>query len=90
MNVLLDMTFNLTTMTVKVNAMKVIVATYFISVLVLFLITVLSVCLLLYVDIDECLNTSLCSDHCFNTEGSYHCDCPTGYALQPNQHSCEG
>ena len=25
-----------------------------------------------------------------NTEGSYHCDCFTGYVLHPNNHDCEG
>ena len=34
MSVLLDITFNLTTMTVKVNAVKVIVAKYFILLLI--------------------------------------------------------
>ena len=88
MTVLLDITFNLTTMTVKVNIMKVMIASYiFHIIMMLFLITVY---VYITIDIDECLNTSLCSDYCFNTEGSYHCNCSAGYTLQPNQHDCEG
>lgn len=31
-------------------------------------------------DINECLNTTLCSPGtCNNTEGSFMCNCPTGY-----------
>ena len=42
-------------------------------------------------DINECLdNNCTCSHHCINTEGSYHCECPPGYILQPNKHDCEG
>ena len=42
-------------------------------------------------DIDECRdNNGTCSHVCMNTEGSYHCDCFTGYALHPNNHDCEG
>lgn len=34
------------------------------------------------VDINECLNTTVCSNHthtCVNTEPSYHCNCKEGY-----------
>ena len=42
-------------------------------------------------DIDECVNNNgLCSNNCVNTVGSYYCECPAGYALQPNHHVCEG
>ena len=42
-------------------------------------------------DVDECLNNNdTCSHDCVNTEGSYYCECPTGYNLQPNKHDCEG
>ena len=82
------MTFNLTTMTVKVNTMKVIVATYVLhSSVMLFL---FKCAFIIIIDIDECLNTTLCSDYCVNTQGSYHCNCSAGYTLQPNQHDCEG
>lgn len=34
-------------------------------------------------DIDECStgNNFGCSHHCVNTDGSAHCSCPSGYAL---------
>ena len=42
-------------------------------------------------DINECLdNDGTCSHICNNTEGSYHCECPTGYLLQLDNHNCEG
>ncbi|RWS30180.1 hypothetical protein B4U80_04230 [Leptotrombidium deliense] len=51
------------------------------------------------VDIDECenpfnrsstrfLNTRLCMGHCRNTQGSYKCECPSGYRMGPDGHSC--
>ena len=40
-------------------------------------------------DINECLNNNgLCSHNCTNIVGSYYCECPDGYLLQPNQHDC--
>ena len=40
-------------------------------------------------DINECLEeTSGCSHNCDNTEGSYSCSCPTGYLLEPDNHTC--
>ena len=45
----------------------------------------------LLLDVNECLdNKGNCSDNCINTPGSYHCECPTGYILQPNKRDCEG
>ena len=42
-------------------------------------------------DVDECLdNNGSCSHDCINTEGSYYCECPAGYTLQPNKRNCEG
>lgn len=43
------------------------------------------------VDIDECVeSTSLCSQVCTNTQGSYNCSCADGYELQSDLVSCEG
>ena len=40
-------------------------------------------------DINECLdNNGMCSHTCVNTPGSYHCECPTDYILQPDNHNC--
>ena len=42
-------------------------------------------------DADECrYNNGNCSHICVNTTGSYYCECPPGYTLQPNQHDCQG
>ena len=42
-------------------------------------------CLLLYVDIDECLQgTTGCNQDCRNTEGSFVCTCHNGYQLHRN------
>ena len=36
----------------------------------------------IYLDINECLNdTHLCEHNCYNTNGSYVCDCQPGYQL---------
>ena len=45
----------------------------------------------LFTDINECAtNNGGCSQVCLNTEGSYSCDCYTGYELGPNNHTCKG
>ena len=45
----------------------------------------------LFTDVNECLDNNVtCSHNCVNTEGSYHCECFTGYILQPNKYNCEG
>ena len=42
-------------------------------------------------DINECLdNSGTCSHICHNTQGSYHCECPTGYLLKADNHTCQG
>ena len=36
----------------------------------------------IFADIDECSKgNSGCSHGCVNTNGSYHCTCPSGYGL---------
>ncbi|CAK9301387.1 unnamed protein product [Gordionus sp. m RMFG-2023] len=41
------------------------------------------------IDIDECLNTTLCEHSCSNTRGSYICQCKDGYRLNENKHNCD-
>ena len=42
-------------------------------------------------DIDECLiSNGGCSDSCVNMNGSYHCECNSGYHLIDDQHNCTG
>ena len=43
-------------------------------------------------DIDECANGSdECEEHCYNTIGSYSCNCTTpGYRLQSDGSACQG
>ena len=42
-------------------------------------------------DIDECSeNDDNCSQNCSNTIGSYQCSCNDGYALDSDQHNCNG
>ena len=45
----------------------------------------------LYIDIDECANngSSLCQQHCTNTEGSYNCSCGEWYILE-GPYNCTG
>ena len=55
-------------------------------------------CLLNYIlvhipeqDIDECAqNNGGCSQRCVNDDGSFHCECTSGYSLIGNGFSCEG
>ena len=42
-------------------------------------------------DIDECKEkTSVCSQDCNNTIGSYKCHCRYGFRLTNDSHTCEG
>ena len=48
-----------------------------------------NLCCYLLLDINECLNgTHLCEHNCYNTNGSYVCDCQPGYNLTNNGLSC--
>ncbi|XP_055859671.1 mucin-like protein isoform X2 [Biomphalaria glabrata] len=40
----------------------------------------------LCIDINECLNSSLCDQICVNTEGSYKCECKEGFTLSSSDH----
>lgn len=43
----------------------------------------------MYVDVNECdLGIDTCEHNCYNTEGSYKCDCDNGY--QMNDGHCSG
>ena len=40
-------------------------------------------------DHNECgENNGGCSHECVNMQGTYRCECPTGYTLQPNKRDC--
>ena len=42
-----------------------------------------------FVDIDECkLNVVRCEQECYNTEGSYFCECNDGYDMESNGYNC--
>ena len=42
-------------------------------------------------DIDECVqDNGGCSQRCVNNNGSFHCECTSGYSLIGNGFSCEG
>ena len=39
-----------------------------------------------FADLDECLtHNHKCSHTCHNTPGSYYCDCPPGFRLDPDE-----
>ena len=42
-------------------------------------------------DVNECaLGSDACNHDCVNTNGSYYCDCYTGYQPSSNQKYCIG
>lgn len=41
------------------------------------------------VEINECITEKPCDQLCFNTEGSYYCQCRDGFALQEDKQSCK-
>jgi hypothetical protein len=46
---------------------------------------------MLSVDVDECdKGTDMCSQNCYNNNGSHTCGCNVGHALNANGHSCDG
>ena len=53
---------------------------------------VLHFCVLLSVDINECASDAAnnCQQVCHNSEGSYTCECNSGYELEENGYTCEG
>ena len=48
--------------------------------------------LLTHIDINECSSdTHGCEQNCVNTDGSYHCECQSGYELrQRDKRTCKG
>lgn len=42
-----------------------------------------------YIDINECNGANDCSGTCYNTVGSYSCDCPEGKELGDDGVTCE-
>ena len=45
----------------------------------------------IYVEVNECEEgISGCQQLCNNSNGSYHCDCYSGYHLKEDRHMCEG
>ena len=50
-----------------------------------------SYCCSSLLDIDECaLGTDTCSQICRDTDGSYRCECNSGYALDADGRTCNG
>lgn len=46
---------------------------------------------LLSADVDECSTSGVCSDgRCVNTEGSFLCECETGFTTNPERTACLG
>ena len=42
-------------------------------------------------DVNECsINNGNCQDKCFNTYGSYSCQCRVGFKISEDQRSCQG
>lgn len=42
-------------------------------------------------DIDECtINNGGCDHNCTNINGSYYCNCSTGFLLDDDHHGCSG
>ena len=47
--------------------------------------------LLISLDIDECLsNSGGCAEFCYNSMGSFYCQCSTGHELTDNKLDCQG
>lgn len=44
----------------------------------------------LFADIDECINDPCINGQCINTDGSFRCECPMGYHLDISGVRCEG
>ena len=41
-------------------------------------------------DVNECATENgACSQNCINTQGSYYCNCNSGYSLAVNKHACD-
>ena len=49
-------------------------------------------CVCVCVDIDECsIIPNICMNgHCVNTEGSFYCECRTGFRFDDQLHTCAG
>ena len=43
-----------------------------------------------YIDIDECVVNNVCDHSCTNTEGSFTCDCRSGFSKTLNEIGCLG
>ena len=51
----------------------------------------LSVFVLLRADVDECLSVCLTtSETCTNVDGSYNCQCHSGFKFDPQSNTCVG
>lgn len=44
----------------------------------------------LFIDIDECMVDNVCDHSCTNTEGSFVCDCRSGFSKTLNEIGCLG
>ena len=59
--------------------------------LILFMITVDIRTLHTMTEINECTEgTHLCSQLCINTNGSYICDCGSGFIIDVDRRTCDG
>ena len=48
-------------------------------------------CILFSLDVNECsINNGGCQHTCVNTDGSYECQCRSGYRLSSNGRNCIG